>query len=196
VARSRRLGAALVLAAAVGLTPAAELCEGCWEFGGRGAWLSPSSEAGTEPAAGAGAFAAFRFRPFWSVEFSLDAHPTKIGDGADETLAFLSLALEYTFRAAREQRTRPYLFFTMGMMRESVQSDERSVRTAGSGMILVRSEAAEDNSFTWGLGGGGLTSFGKRSWLRYEARLTRWATFGIGQQGWDFLVGVGFTLGY
>ena len=186
------LGAILLLAALTGTgTPsAAELCEGCWETGGRVSYLAPSSDSGTNAAAGVGAQAGFRFKPFWSVHFALDRTPSRISDGPDEALTLLSIAFEYTFRASREQRTRPFMGFVAGFTFDQVASG-----VAPGGSTSVRSSPASDNSLMYGLAAGGLTTLSDRVYLRYEGRLLKWSTFGIGTHASDLLVGIVVKLG-
>jgi hypothetical protein len=101
------LATALGLAIAVGSAPAAEICEGCWEIGGRAGYLATSDDVGAESSALLGATGRFHFRPYWSLEFALDLFSGETPSGPDETLTFLTVSGAYTVRAAREQRTRP-----------------------------------------------------------------------------------------
>jgi hypothetical protein len=172
--------------AALSEARAADLCEGCWEVGFRGAYLDPSSSAGLDPTPGGGVTAAFRFRPFWSVEFALARYPGRIPDGPDETLGFFDLSLIYTFHAAREQRTRPYAFFVAGLASDQIQG-----ATSGS----TSSRPASDYGLSEGIGAGGLTEIGTRSFLRYEARFINWSSFGISQSALVATVGAVFRLG-
>ncbi len=158
---------------------AAEICEGCWEVGGRGAFLLPGDEGGLEPTWGAGAFGAFHFRPFWSVGLALDRYPGSIEDGPDETLTMFMVRGTFTFRAERDQRTRPYGFFGAGVAFDQVGSDERVISLPGGGAISSRSKPDSDAGVAYAFGLGGHTSLTDRTWLRFEGQWTTWSTFGI-----------------
>jgi hypothetical protein len=186
VAAVRRSGqapgllAAALAAAALSIVPvrAAEICEGCWEVGGRGAALIPGDEGGLEPTWGVGAFATFHFRPYWSAGFSLDRYPGSIEDGPDETLTLLMVRGALTFRAEREQRTRPYGFFGAGVAYDHVAAEEVTIATQ-TGPVSARTQPDSDTGVAYCLGAGGHTALGSRTWLRYEGQWTSWSTFGI-----------------
>ncbi len=183
-----------MLAAGIAAAPAAELCEGCWEVGVRGGYLVPSTSAGTEAGFHAGVAGSFRFRPFWSVEFSLDRHAGSIEDGPEETFTFAAAAFTYTFRSTREQRTRPYALFSAGLIHDAVGPRATSAPTS-SGPVAARSSPASDTGLVYGVGAGALTSLTGRIFLRYEVRWLSWSSFGIGQDAADALVAITLRLG-
>lgn len=175
-----------------------ELCEGCWEVGGRLGWLEPSSSSGMDSSLALGGTAAFRFRPFWSVLFALDHHPTRLVDGPHDSFTLVTAAFEYTFRAARDQRTRPFGYFALGAAREAIDADTASAPTSDPGSpesVQSHSSSVLDHSVVYGVGAGAVTSMGKRHWLRYEVRLLQWGTFGESQSAAELLVGMVFRTG-
>ncbi|MBI3448551.1 MAG: outer membrane beta-barrel protein [Acidobacteria bacterium] len=191
MARSSFVAAAILAAcAATGATPAGDLCEGCWEAGGRGTYLLTSGDTGSDPAPAFGVEGAFRFKPFWSVRFALDRAQTRVPDGADETLHFLTIAFEYTLRAEREQRTRPVILFVAGFGFDHVSAD-----TASAGPVVGRSEPGGDHGLTYGLGAGALTTLTDRLYLRYEGRCVRWSSFGAVSKANEILVALDFKFG-
>lgn len=181
---SRRRAAAALLAAAcsLGAIQAADICEGCWEIGGRAGAMIPSAETGMDPSLGIGAFGAFHFRPYWAVEFGLDRHPGRIENGPDETVTFFTVRGAFTFRAVRERRTRPYIFMGMGLGYDQVGTSERSVATP-FGRVTARTRPDSDAGLAYVLGAGALTHLKGRLWLRYEGQWITWSTFGLGQDG-------------
>lgn len=194
--RSRFAAAALLaLSAGAGASRGADLCEGCWEIGGRAAYIFPSKESGSEPAAGAGAVGSFRFKPFWSVGLTLDRVPTRITDGPDETLSFLSVSFEYTFRANRDQKSRPYVAFAAGFAFDQVASAGGTASSNLTGPVSGRSRPASDHGIMFGVVAGGLTGLTDRLYLRYEGRLLEWSSFGVGSHGSEILVGLVYRLG-
>ncbi len=178
----------------VGSAPAADICEGCWEVGGRGGYLATSDDVGADSSALLGAAGQFHFRPYWSLAFALDLFPGEIPGGADETLTFLILSGAYTFRAAREQRTRPYGLVGAGLAYDRISSSTARIMTP-SGPVTARSESASEAGFAYVLGGGGLSTLTERTWLRYEARWIQWSSFGIRQQAVALNVGLSVRLG-
>lgn len=166
----------------MGAVRAAEICERCWELGGRAGALFPSEESGLDPSAGLGAFGAFHFRPYWAVEFGLDRHPGRIKDGPDETLTFFMIRGAFTFRAAREQRTRPFVFMAAGLAYDQVGTQERSISST-VGRLRVRTKPDSEAGIAYSLGAGGLTNLRGRLWVRYEAQWITWSTFGLEQTG-------------
>ncbi|HXI03489.1 MAG TPA: hypothetical protein VNI57_09970 [Candidatus Saccharimonadales bacterium] len=194
-AAGRRLAAVLLTACGfVSLLPAADLCEGCWELGGRGSLLLPGGGSGLKTTEGIGAFAAFRFRPYWAIHFGLDRLPGSVEDGPDETLTLLMVRGAYTFRSSRDQRTRPFGYFGAGLIQDQVRPQSRSVATA-VGRVTVRSGPDSDSGIVYTLGGGSLTSFGTRTWLRLEGQWITWATFGIGENSFRILATLSFRVG-
>jgi len=141
-----------------------------------------------------GAEARFRFRPFWSVAFTFDTIPTKISKGPDESLRFLSISFEYTMRANREQRSRPFVAFTTGLVFDHV-----STGSAGVGKITppvtARSLPQGDHGVSYGIALGGVTTLTDRLYLRYEGRLLKWSTFGIASSSNEILAGLTLKLG-
>jgi len=192
VAGTRTAAGAFVLLLAIAAaapTTAADLCEGCWELGGRGAWLTPSSSAGVDPSAGLGFSGVFRFRPYWALEFSYDRHPGSIPDGPDETLSFFTVSGMITFRSAREQKTRPYASFGGGFAFDQIGSERTRITTSGR-TVTARSTPAGDNSLVYSIGGGALTSLTEHTWLRLEARWLQWSSFGISQSSPQIAAGI------
>jgi hypothetical protein len=183
-----------VLAAASGPAAAADLCEGCWELAGRASWIEPGSEAGARAAAGPGILGGFRFRPFWSVDFAIDRHATQVPDGPDETLTTISSSFTYTFRSGREQRTRPLVHLTLGLVRDAVAS-RRTTIPSGSGRLPASSGPDADGGVLYAFGGGALTHLTSRTFLRYDARFVRYSTFGATREAIQISVGAGARLG-
>jgi hypothetical protein len=179
---------------ATGTTYGAELCEACWEVGGRAGVMAPSEDAGLGTTPGVGAFGLFHFRRFWSVQFGLDRHPGAIDQGPDETLTFFLVRGAFTFRAERDQRTRPFAFFGAGLVFDHVGTDEREITTP-AGSIRARSDPDSDTGPAYIFGVGGVTSLKERTWLRYEAQWITWSTFGIGQEGFRVLAALTWRLG-
>lgn len=175
--------------AASATASAADLCEGCWELGGRGDWMSPSSSAGVDPSLGLGVSGLFRFRPYWALEFGYDRHPGSIPDGPDETLSFFTVTGMITFRSARDQRVRPYAFFGGGFAFDQIASSEVRISSAGRS-ITARSEPAGDNSLAYAIGGGAISSLTERTWLRLEARWLQWSSFGVSQDSLQISAGL------
>lgn len=194
-AAGKRLAAVLLTACGfISLLPAADLCEGCWEIGGRGSVLLPGSGSGMKTTGGVGAFAAFRFRPFWAVHIGLDRLPGSIKDGPKETLTLLTVRGAYTFRSSRDQRTRPFMSFGSGLIYDQVRPETRSLATQ-LGRVTVRSGPDSDTGLVYTLGGGSLTSFGTRTWLRLEGEWISWSTFGIGESRFRILGTISFRVG-
>jgi len=192
VARSSLVAAVILAAwAATGTSAAKDLCEGCWEVGGRGAYLLTSGDTGSDPTAAFGVEGAFRFKPFWSVRFSLDRARTRVPDGADETLHFLMLAFEYTLRAERDQRTRPIILFTAGFGFDHVSAD-----SASAGRVVGRSEPEGDHGLTYGVGAGALTTLTDRLYLRYEARYVKWSSFGAVSKANEIVLALNYKFGH
>jgi opacity protein-like surface antigen len=183
----------LICLAGLGSAAGAEMCEDCWEIGGRGIFLHPSSDAGTDPTFGIGVNGLYRFRPYWSVEVAYDRHPGSIPDGPDETVTFLTVTGSFTFQAAKDLRTRAYLLLGAGLAHDHVSSFETRVTTP-SGVVRASSDAASDNGTAYVLGAGGLTSLKKKLWLRYEARWVQWSTFDIDQGALQIMVGVTYKI--
>lgn len=127
--------------------------------------------------------------------FALDHHPTRIVDGPDVSFTLLTAAFEYTFRSARDQRTRPFGYLLLGAAREAIDADTASAPISGPGSVTAHSSSVLDHSVVYGIGAGGLSSMGKRYWLRYEARLLQWSTFGESQTAVELLVGLAFRTG-
>lgn len=125
---------------------------------------------------------------------ALDHHPGSIPDGPDESFTFLIISGSFTFRAERDQRTRPYVFLGGGLVYDSVSSNRVQVDTP-SRSLPASAPSSNDTGFVYGLGGGGLTSLSSRTWLRYEVRWLQWSTFGIDQDALQFGVGVTWRLG-
>jgi len=195
VARSSRVAALLLAAlAGTGIIRGADLCEGCWEVGGRANFFVPRSSSGTEAGLGVGAQAGYRFKPFWSAVFSLDRTPTRITDGPDETISFLTLALEYTFRSQREKTTRPFLSFVTGFAFDHVAGEDVTARTV-SGPVTTRTSGASDHGLLFGIATGGFTTLTPRLYLRYEVRFQNWSAFGSSEHTKDLLVGLVYRLG-
>ena len=188
-ASSRIVIALLAIAAAAAPVGAAELCEACWEIGARGAFISPSSESGVDPAPSLGVSATFRFRPFWSVDAALDHAVSSIADGPDDSLTTFGVSLTYTFRAARDQRTHPYACFVTGLLHESIGGGTSSAAT-GAGSVTASSKAFDDLTLLYGIGAGGMTSLGESLFLKWEGRVFRYDTFGIPQNATMLHIGI------
>lgn len=184
VAGASRLAAVLlaILLLSGGSSLAEDICEGCWELGGRGSVLLPGSDTGLEPVVGLGGFGSFHFRPYWSVEFSLDRHPGAIEDGPDETLTLFSVRGAYTLRSARDQRHRPFIYLGVGIAADQIGTIERTISTP-AGPVTARTDPDSDTGVAYLLGGGGLSHLKGRLWLRYEGQWLTWSTFGLQQDG-------------
>jgi hypothetical protein len=180
--------------AATGAAPASDLCEGCWELGGRVPYVITRGDAGTESAPGLGAVGSFRFKPFWSVGFAFDRLPTKISDGPDETISFLTISFEYTFRSTRNQATRPVLFLTSGFAYDHISPGSVTVPTT-AGPVTATSLPENSHGLLLGAGAGGLTTLSDRLYLRYEGRLVKWSTFGVTSRTTQILVGLAYRFG-
>jgi len=165
------------------------MCEGCWEVGGRGAWLSPSETAGADPSLGMGLSGLFRFRPSWAVELAYDRHPGSIPDGPNETFSFLTVTGHITFRSAREQRTRPYLLIGAGFAFDHISSGSVDVSLPG-GAVTAHGEPASDHGLAYSLGGGSVTSLSNQIWLRLEAKWLRWSSYGLDQDSIQVAAGL------
>jgi hypothetical protein len=128
------------------------------------------------------------------VGFALEAIPTRIKNGPDESLHFLTLTFEYTMRATREQRSRPFLDFIAGLAFDHVSSI--STRVAGiTPPLTAHSLPESDHGAVYGIGIGGLTTLTDRLYLRYEGRLMKWSSFGIASSSNEILAGLTLKLG-
>jgi hypothetical protein len=128
------------------------------------------------------------------VGFALDAIPTRIKNGPDESLHFLTLSFEYTMRATREQRSRPFLDFIAGLAFDHASSI--STKIAGiTPPLTAHSLPESDHGAVYGIGFGGLTTLTDRLYLRYEGRLMKWSSFGIASSSNEILAGLTLKLG-
>lgn len=191
-----RLASALIIVAVstVGFAAAEDICEGCWEVGGRGGVLLPGQDTGLNPSAGFGGFGSFHFRPFWAVEFGLDRHPGSVKDGPDETVTLLMIRGAFTFRSSRDQRTRPFMTGGLGLAFDQIGTSERTITTP-AGRVSARSNADSSTGVAYEISAGALTWLRGRLWLRYEGQWVTWSTFGIDQEGFRILGSLTWRMG-